>query len=290
MKQRSYTILFVTVICFTCALLLSTLTSILEPAQVQAKKIDQSKQMMIAAKILTYDDRFLIDQNHRYVPAIFDKKTQMLVFKKDPEPATRSEILTVFQKKITPKLVNAQGDLISFEQAGINYPTYFEKYKKTGYSQLPFKLIYQINSLKSTQVEGYIIPINGYGLWDAIYGYLAIQNNGDTVIGTTWYQQSETAGLGAEIASEAWQQQFTGKVIFQMNSDQQTDFSRAPLGITVVKGNVKDTLGDSPKAKSSVDGISGASMTGEGVTIAYQKCLKPYRPFFIKLHNKNPEK
>lgn len=290
MKQKFYTLFFVMLVCSVCALVLSFLTTWLEPEQLQAKKIDQSKQMLIAAKILTHDDQFLMSKNGQYVLANYNSDTKTFTITDHPRTATRDEIAEVFHEKIVPMLVDIEGNLISFKQAGIDYTSYLEKYKKIGYSQLTLKLIYQIRSSVSEQPEGYIIPVNGYGLWDAIYGYLAIENNGDTVIGTTWYQQSETAGLGAEIATEEWQKQFTGKVIFQMNQEGTTNFARTPLGITVVKGNVKDVFGDSPKAKSAVDGISGASMTGEGVTIAYQSCLKAYRPFLIKLHGSGGSK
>lgn len=288
MRRKSYIISFVVIVCSTCAVLLSLITSMLEPAQDSAKKLDQYKQMMVAAKIISYEDTFLLFENNLYTPARFDPKTQTLIPSDFPVKATRNEILQIYQRLITPKLVDENGQLVSFQEAQMDYEQYLAEYKKSGYSQLPFKLIYQINKNDSQGIKGirgYIIPINGYGLWDAIYGYLAIEGNGDTVIGTTWYQQAETAGLGAEIATQNWQKQFTGKVIFQKSSDGSTNFSRAPLGITVVKGEVKEVLGSSPKAESAVDGISGASMTGEGVTIAYQSCLNAYRPFLIRLHD-----
>ena len=62
---------------------------------------------------------------------------------------------------------------------------------------------------------GYVIPINGYGLWDAIYGYLGLETDANTVLGMTWYDQKETPGLGGNIALPQWQEQFKNKVIFQ---------------------------------------------------------------------------
>ena len=57
----------------------------------------------------------------------------------------------------------------------------------------------------------------------------------------------------------------------------------APVGITVVRGKVVEVVGDNPKAFSAVDGMPGATLTGNGVTKAYKDTLAPYRPFFIKL-------
>ena len=58
--------------------------------------------------------------------------------------------------------------------------------------------------------------------------------------------------------------------------DGKTDFKTAPLGITVVKGKVSEVLGNSPKAKSAVDGMAGATLTGNGVTDAYRDVLSAY--------------
>ena len=143
------------------------------------------------------------------------------------------------------------------------------------------KLIYEIHT--EDQINGYVIPINGYGLWDAIYGFIGIEADGNTVLGATWYNQAETAGLGANIALAWWQKQFQNKHIFQPSSTGQTDRKTAYLGITVVKGKVSEVLGNSPKAISAVDGISGATLTGAGVTAAYATSLNPYRPFLEKL-------
>src|SRR5690606_10592622 len=129
---------------------------------------------------------------------------------------------------------------------------------------------------------GYVIPVNGYGLWDAIYGYLAIEPNGETVIGTSWYDQKETPGLGANIADAEWQDLFPGKLIFQPRANGEVDPATAPIGIVVVKGRVSEVLGDAPKAKNAVDGMPGATLTGNGVTDAYRFVLNAYRPFFVK--------
>ena len=146
--------------------------------------------------------------------------------------------------------------------------------------------IYIIKQKNSDQIYGYVIPINGYGLWDAIYGYLCIAPDGDTVIGTTWYQQSETPGLGGEIATEKWQAQFPGKLIFRESPDGTTNYQTAPLGLIVVKTTVEQELKNKPAAKSAVDGIPGASKTNEGVTDAYQTSLAPYRSFLIRAKDK----
>ena len=286
------TILFMVILSFVCALILSVLASALAVPKEIAKDLDRSKQMMIAAKILNHEGNFLI-RNHEgnYVPAKY-LRDGILVPSPELNFATRSELLDVYKLRLKPMLVDDKGNLTSFAQAGIDEEEYLTNYKKTGYYRQPLKLLYKITENPSQEAkkeggtegaDGYVIPVNGYGLWDAIYGYLAIGIDGNTVIGSTWYDQKETPGLGANIADAPWQNLFPGKVIFQPGSDGTTDFKTAPLGINVVKGKVSEVLGESAKSKSAVDGMAGATLTGNGVTDAYKDVLAAYRPFLIKL-------
>lgn len=282
---------FVVILSFVCALVLAILSSALKKPQEIAQELDRSEQMMIAAKIFTHEGYFQIKNDKgQYIPAKYAGDGKLVPGSKQDKP-TRREILEVYKKRIVPVLVNDQGKMTTFKKAGINEDQYLAKYKKGGYSQLPEKLIYEIlpnptgNESKKPTPIGYVIPVNGFGLWDAIYGYLAIEPGGETVIGISWYEQ-ETPGLGANIAEESWQKQFFGKKIFQPGSEGKIDLKTAPIGITVVKGKVSEVLGNSPKAEAAVDGMPGATLTGNGVTNAYRDVLAEYRPFFIKIHDK----
>jgi len=279
-------IIFMVILSFITASILSVLASSLGPAQEKAKDLDRSQQMMIAAHILTHQGTFLMENDKgEIIPAKYGANGILEPGTKEDQ-ATAAQILEVYSKRFKPMLVDKEGNLKTFEETGINEDEYVGDFKKTGYYKQPFMLIYLIlpNSDDQSKPIGYIIPVNGMGLWAAIYGYLAIDENGDTVIGTSWYEQAETPGLGANISEEYWQSQFPGKVVFQESADGSTDFKSAPLGITVVKGKVNEVLGDSPKSKSAVDGMPGATLTGNGVTQAYKDVLNPYRPFLIKLH------
>jgi Na+-transporting NADH:ubiquinone oxidoreductase subunit C len=292
------TLLFMATLSFVCALILSVLASVLAQPKEIAKELDRIKEMMIAAKILNHQGHFLVlDQEGKYVNAKA-LKDGVLVADPSAKLATQNEILDVYKKRLIPLLVDDKGNLVTFEQAKIDQDEYVAQYRKTGYYKQPLKLIYEIlpnanPEGKQTEKEkamGYVIPVNGYGLWDAIYGYLAVKPDGNTVIGITWYDQKETPGLGANISETYWQNLFPGKHIFQESADGKTNFKTAPLGITVVKGKVADVLDSSPKSKSAVDGMAGATLTGNGVTDAYRDVLTPYRPFFIKIHEANKDK
>jgi Na+-transporting NADH:ubiquinone oxidoreductase subunit C len=263
----SQTLLFMTVLSIVCAVILSLLASALSAPIEEAKELDRSKQMMIAARILSGE-------------------------------ASRAQIRSLYDQRLQSLLVNDKGELFTFKQVGINEEEYVAQFKKSGYYKQPYKLVYKVlpaDHDKSKErdlaadAEAWIFPINGMGLWDAIYGYLAIAPDGVTVIGITWYDQKETPGLGANIADEPWQSLFPGKKIFQENADGTIDTKTAPLGIVVVKGKVSEVYGESPKAKSAVDGMAGATLTGNGVTDAYQYVLAPYRPFLQRLNAASKE-
>ncbi len=281
--SNSQTIIFMVVLSFVCALILSVLASALEKPKEVAKDLDRSKQMMIAAQILSHDGYFLIKNDKgEYVPAKYAGKGKL-------EPGTvkdiasNSELIDIYKTRFKPVLVDSKGDITTFQKLGIAEDDYISKYRKSGYYRQPNKLLYEIvPNGGGDKPEGYVVPINGFGLWDAIYGYLALNTDGNTVIGISWYDQKETPGLGANIAESYWQNLFPGKKIFQESADGKTDYALAPLGIVVVKGKVAEVYGSSPKANSAVDGMAGATLTGNGVTDAYRDVLAAYRPFFIK--------
>lgn len=281
-------ITFICILSFVCALILSLLASALADPKEIAKELDRSKQMMIAAKMLSHDGYFLIeDKEGHSVPGKY-ATGGLLVPGTTADIPSRSELLEVYEKRLLPRLVDSKGDLTTFEKAHLDEDEYIADYRKSGYYKEPLKLLYMImpnSDKKDAKPIGYVIPVNGFGLWDAIYGYLAIKTDGDTVIGISWYDQKETPGLGANISESYWQDLFPGKLIFQELATGETDFKTAPLGITVVRGKVSEVLGDSPKAKSAVDGMAGATLTGNGVTESYKAVLSEYRPFLIKLHD-----
>lgn len=289
MFSNTRTIMFMVILSFICALILSVLASLLAGPQEIALVLDRSKQMMIASKIYDFGGYFLMKEGEKYIPAKFSEGA-VLVPGTDRDIPTTSQIIEVKDARLVPFLVNKKGEESTFEKEGINLDTYLADFKKSGYYKQPWMLIYKILSNKELQPAGYVIPVNGFGLWDAIYGYIAVETDGNTVIGISWYDQKETPGLGANIAEPEWQSFFPGKHIFQESPDGKTDFKTAPLGITVVKGRVVDVLGNSPKAKSAVDGMAGATLTGNGVTAGYQESLSPYRAFLIKVHEENKGK
>lgn len=120
--------------------------------------------------------------------------------------------------------------------------------------------------------SGYIIPLRGAGLWDEIWGYIALEDDYKTVYGASFDHKSETPGLGAEIATPPFQKQFIGKTII--------DDSGTFTSIEVVKG-----IQSHPSYQ--VDGISGGTITSNGVSEMLYSDIKDYLPFFERIKNEN---
>lgn len=294
-KQTSNatTIGFVVLLSLVCAVVLSALASALREPQEVARELYRSTQMLVAARIFNQTTgTFQIEnEDGEYVPADAQEDGRLVPANGKAKFPTNNEILAVYRARIRTMLVDSKGELTTFEKAGIDETNYLSRYRKQGYYKPPEKLLYKIlpnptsekNEKDNSQAVGWVIPVNGFGLWDAIYGYLAIKPDGVTVIGISWYEQKETPGLGANISEASWQSQFPGKKIFQPNASGEIDPDTAPIGITVVRGEVAQVYGDSPKAENAVDGMSGATLTGNGVTQAYHDVLQAYRPFIVDL-------
>jgi len=127
------------------------------------------------------------------------------------------------------------------------------------------------------RIQAYVVPINTRGLWGAIHGYLALENDGATIRGFTVYKHSETPGLGGEIESRWFRKNFEHKRIV----DADGDF----VSIRVAKGSVKDVV---PQAQrpNYVDGISGATMTGRFLSAGLKEILHDYEPLAIEFRQK----
>ncbi|MDD2602880.1 MAG: NADH:ubiquinone reductase (Na(+)-transporting) subunit C, partial [Prevotella sp.] len=111
----------------------------------------------------------------------------------------------------------------------------------------------------------YVIPVYGMGLWGPINGYLAINDDKVTVFGAYFNHESETAGLGAEIKdNQKWQEKFQGKKLFKSGDNQNIALS-TPKKV------------DDPATQ--VDGVSGATLTSNGVTAMFKECLTKYLKF-----------
>lgn len=103
-----------------------------------------------------------------------------------------------------------------------------------------------------SRTEQVILPIEGAGLWSTMYGYLAVENDGNTVRGLRFYSHAETPGLGDGVDKPVWREQWQGKRLYGSDGQPQ---------IEVVKGPAPDD------SDYQIDGLAGATLTGRGVSI-----------------------
>lgn len=153
-------------------------------------------------------------------------------------------------------LLNQDGSLSENAQG---FTTAFEKEAKENNRLHVF--VADVNGEKK-----YVVPVYGAGLWGAIWGYVALNADKNTIYGTYFSHASETPGLGAEIATDHFQSEFKDKKV--MNNDK--------VALSVVKnGHVTD-------AAHEVDGISGGTITSNGVDAMLKACLESYNCFLTK--------
>ncbi|WP_298642120.1 NADH:ubiquinone reductase (Na(+)-transporting) subunit C [uncultured Prevotella sp.] len=120
-------------------------------------------------------------------------------------------------------------------------------------------------------VEGkrkFVVPVYGMGLWGPIWGYIAVNEDGNTVYGAYFNHEGETAGLGSEIKdSKAWQDLFKGKTIYGADGK--------PVLCVKKTSEIKDK-------SCEVDGVTGATLTSVGVSNMLQEGFAKYRNYLKK--------
>ena len=176
-----------------------------------------------------------------------------LGFKEESEnPWSPEDIQNIFNKNITSLVLDINGNKTSIDPKTVdaetdlqNFPIYISK----------------VND----EVKGYAIPISGKGLWSTLYGYFAIEPDGITAKGITFYAHKETPGLGGEVDKAWFQNNFIGKKFINENGDL--------VGIKIVKGKAD------PSSDYEVDGISGATITSKGLESFLVEDLKKYESF-----------
>lgn len=192
-----------------------------------------------------------------------EKMKNILTSVSIPAETTKAEEL--FNQYITKQIVlNNKGEEVKGEVTAFDIDLKKELDKiKTGRTD---EQLFPLFICNKDGKAFYIIPIRGKGLWGPIWGYISLEEDMNTIYGASFGHKSETPGLGAEIETEKFQQQFIGKKIF----DESENF----VSVTVIKG------GASPTDLHGVDAISGATVTSKGVTEMFKRTLSNYIPYF----------
>ncbi|GEA51142.1 Na(+)-translocating NADH-quinone reductase subunit C [Vibrio inusitatus NBRC 102082] len=209
--------------------------------------------------------------------AVLDKQTKIVEVAKISEQGTIQELFGDF---IEPRLVDfktgefVEGDAGAYDQRKASKDP-AESIRLTADDDKA-KIIRRANVGTVYLVKDgdsyskVILPVHGNGLWSMMYAFVAVEMDGNTVSGITYYEQGETPGLGGEIENPNWVAQFEGKKLFDDN------FKPA---LKIVKGGA--TAGDI----HGVDGLSGATLTGNGVQHTFDFWLGDmgFGPFLAKV-------
>jgi Na+-transporting NADH:ubiquinone oxidoreductase subunit C len=260
LDSTRYTVLFATAVSVVCALLVATAAVGLRERQETNALLYRQKNVLLAASLL-----------------------------EPGESATAAEVQAIFDQRIRVRVVDLQSGRLVPE----------DKFDAKGYDQrkarndpalsraaapndaqvarLPkYGTVYQV-SAAAGQAEQVVLPIEGMGMWGTVYGFLSIDRDGTTLRGLTFYEQKETPGLGGEIANPKWQALWVGRKAYDANGVPQ---------LTVIKG----PAGPPAQDPHRVDGLSGATITSNGITrvVRFWLSAQGYAPYLQSLKSGAP--
>ncbi|MBK7342947.1 MAG: NADH:ubiquinone reductase (Na(+)-transporting) subunit C [Saprospiraceae bacterium] len=241
MHSTNYIIRFVLIMTTLAALVLASLNTILGPKHAMNEKI-YNKRAILAAVKDHLDGAKLEEMSDKQVEEIFKSsiKQEVLNMSGDVVEGQVAETIDLAKEKKKPESDRLLPLYIYANQAGEQY---------------------------------YIVSVRGSGLWDEIWGSIALEKDLRTVAGASFDHKGETPGLGAEIKDNpAFPDQFPGKKIID---DQGTYTS-----VIVKKGGATNPVNE-------VDAISGATVTSNGVTEMLYRGINYYQPYFSKLEKKS---
>jgi Na+-transporting NADH:ubiquinone oxidoreductase subunit C len=227
-----YTVLFAAAICVVCGILVSTAAVSLAERQEINRALDRQQKVLEAAGLVKPGESLTAEQVAEFFENIETRILNIETGRLDPTIDT--ETYDYRKAALDP----AQNMLAPSNDAGVEriakaVPAYFLRDS-------------------SGEIDMLVLPIQGLGLWSTLYGFLAIDADGNTIRGITYYQHAETPGLGGEVDNPRWKALWPGRKIYDDGEP----------AIEVIKG------GAGPPAQDPyrVDGLSGATITSRGVT------------------------
>ncbi len=262
MRKDSVVKTFVVAIllCMVCSVIVSGLAVGLKPKQDANKLLDIKKNILLASGMLknTKASEEEINGAFKSIKArVVDLETGEYADNENPEEYSEYAVRKSAEKG---KAISKEDDVAKIKRRG----------KKA--------VVYQV--MDGEAVDLIILPVRGVGLWSELFGFLALENDTTTIEGIGFYLHGETPGLGAEIENPRWKKLWAGKKALDI------DYKPA---FQVIKGSVNS---DSEDAKYEVDGLSGATITCNGVTGLMQYWMGddgfgPYLAKFRASHNKS---
>lgn len=177
-----------------------------------------------------------------------------------------SQVKETYEKYIIQDLlVDKDGNIVD-SAANVAFNVEMKKNVKLAERQLPvMKCRLDDGSIK------YVLPVYGAGLWGPIWGYIAVNDDGNTIYGANFSHEGETPGLGARITEQSFQDLFKDKHLF-VNGEFKS--------VAILKKGQKTTDG-----AEQIDALTGATITSRGVSDMMADCLAPYEAFLKRLQS-----
>lgn len=241
--KNSYTILFAIGMVLVVGALLAFAASSLKPTIDENKRLEKQQNILYAMGVNENDESSANFVSTEKAPELFNQyiKKQLVIQSGNVSEDDQAYLIDVKKQQASAKAGNARKlPLFVGEKDGETF---------------------------------YIAPIRGKGLWDAIWAYVAMDEN-MVVKGAYFDHKGETPGLGANIKQRFFMDDFIGEHLLDDGTFK---------GITVAKGNADPKNTD--KTDNEVDAIAGATITGDGVTAMIKSDLKLYVPYFKNLKN-----
>ena len=246
-QSNTYIIVFSLILTAVLGGLLSGVSQVLGPTQKKAQDLDTKKQILGA------------------IPAEKEKLADM-----SPE-----EVLERYSQVISSVVADAQGNLVTTNEKG--EPLQAENVNiEKNYKKPAEDRVYPVFKYSNGGEMSYILPVYGAGLWDAIWGYLALDEDLNTIKGVTFSHKGETPGLGARITSDEVQERYRQKSIYD---------NQELVSVTMVKS---ENTPESQLGPHKVDGMAGATLTANGVNSMLDNYLGYYQAYFDK-HVRNAD-
>ena len=183
------TVLVAVLLCLFCSMVVSAAAVMLKPIQESNKLLDKKTNILQVAGL--YHDGVNVDEVFAQIePRIVDLKTGK--FSEAVDAAT-------YDQRAAAK-DPASSVALSDDPAGIG-------------RQANYASVYILRD-KEGAIERIILPIHGYGLWSTLYGFIALNADGNEIFGLQFYEHAETPGLGAEVDNPNWRAMWPGKRVY----------------------------------------------------------------------------
>ena len=224
-------------LCVVCSIVVSAAAVVLKPAQEVNKTRDLKRNILMAAGL--YDAGLTIEEQFQRVDSrVVDISTGEYATDIDPEGFDQR---AAAKDPATSVALDADADIANIIR------------------QSRYAMVYLVND-EAGDLSKVILPVHGYGLWSTLYGFVALESDGNTIAGLGFYEHKETPGLGGEVDNPRWKDLWKGKQVYRDGA----------VAISVVKGSVDQ---GSDAANWQVDGLSGATLTSRGVSNLVQYWL-----------------